>query len=180
LRANRQRPPAARSLERDLGPTGARLATRSSSAAPALIHVDGLKAVNDNHGHASGDALLRDVAAAITSRVRSYDFAVRLGGDEFACGVSDVTLEVTSERLGEIQCALTALHPGASISAALAELTDDDTLESLIARPSSSGAAPARAGSEVGGLERAAHGASVCSTSSRLRPGCHRSTPALS
>jgi diguanylate cyclase (GGDEF)-like protein len=100
----------------------------------AVIDVDALKAVNDNHGHADGDALLRDVAAAITSTLRSYDVAVRWGGDEFVCGVSDVTLEVALERLVEIQRAFTALRPGASISAGLPELTDDDTLESLIAR----------------------------------------------
>ncbi len=100
----------------------------------ALIDVNALKAVNDKHGHAGGDALLREVAEAITSTLRSYDVAVRWGGDEFVCAVSDVTLGVASERIVEIQRAFTTLHPGASISAGLAEVTADDTLESLIAR----------------------------------------------
>jgi diguanylate cyclase (GGDEF)-like protein len=107
---------------------------QGQSLVVALIDVDSLKAVNDSHGHAAGDALLRNVAAAITSTLRSYDVAVRWGGDEFVCAVSDVTLEVASERLVEIGRTFTALHPGASISVGLAQLTDDDALESLIAR----------------------------------------------
>jgi diguanylate cyclase (GGDEF)-like protein len=100
----------------------------------AIIDVDGLKVVNDTHGHAAGDALLQDVPAAITSTLRAYDVTVRWGGDEFVCALSEVSLEVARDRIAEIQRALAALRPGASISAGLAELLDDDTLESLIAR----------------------------------------------
>lgn len=100
----------------------------------AVIDVDSLKVVNDIHGHAEGDALLRAVAAAITSAMRSYDATVRWGGDEFVCALSDVTLGVASDRIREIQAALEARWPGASVSAGLAELTINDTLETLIAR----------------------------------------------
>jgi diguanylate cyclase (GGDEF)-like protein len=100
----------------------------------AIIDVDALKAVNDNHGHAAGDALLRDVATAVISATRSYDATVRWGGDEFVCALSDVTREVAAERLAEIQGTLAARSPAASISSGLAELRDDDTLETLIAR----------------------------------------------
>jgi diguanylate cyclase (GGDEF)-like protein len=100
----------------------------------AVIDVDSLKAVNDSLGHAAGDALLRDVATAITSAMRSYDATVRWGGDEFVCALSDVTLEVASDRVSEIQQALETRRPGASISAGLALLTSNDTLETLIAR----------------------------------------------
>jgi diguanylate cyclase (GGDEF)-like protein len=100
----------------------------------AVIDVDSLKAVNDVHGHAEGDALLRDVATAITSAMRSYDATVRWGGDEFVCAIADVTPRMASDRIRDIQAALEARRPGASISAGLAELTIDDTLETLIAR----------------------------------------------
>lgn len=53
-------------------------------AAVAVVDVDGLKAVNDAHGHAAGDDLLRRCAAAINSVTRDRDAAARLGGDEFA------------------------------------------------------------------------------------------------
>lgn len=100
----------------------------------ALIDVDRLKAVNDSEGHAAGDALLRDVATAIVSTMRSYDATVRWGGDEFVCALSDLTFEVASQRVAEIQSELSARRPGASISAGLAVLEPDDSLETLIAR----------------------------------------------
>jgi diguanylate cyclase (GGDEF)-like protein len=99
----------------------------------ALIDVDALKAVNDEQGHAAGDALLRDVTTAITSTMRSYDITVRWGGDEFVCALSKTTLEVAANRVAAIQRALEARRPGASISVGLAELADD-TLDSLLAR----------------------------------------------
>lgn len=100
----------------------------------ARIDVDGLQAVNDIEGHAAGDALLRDVPAAITATLRSYDVIVRWGGDQFACALSDVTLEAAAQRLAWIQSGLEGCGSGASLSVGLAELADGDTLESLIAR----------------------------------------------
>lgn len=49
-----------------------------------MIDVDGLKQVNDVHGHAAGDALLRKVAYILWTNCREGDVAGRLGGDEFA------------------------------------------------------------------------------------------------
>ena len=105
-----------------------------SSLVIAIIDIDELKALNDNHGHAAGDALLRDVPTAITSTLRSYDVTVRWGGDEFVYALSEASLEEASSRAAEIEAALKARRPGASISTGLARLEDDDTLESLIAR----------------------------------------------
>ena len=51
--------------------------------AVVLLDLDGFKAINDQYGHAAGDAALVAVARALESVVRSGDVLARLGGDEF-------------------------------------------------------------------------------------------------
>ena len=46
--------------------------------------VDGLKEVNDTHGHAAGDQLLREAARVLAGSSRDMDIVARMGGDEFA------------------------------------------------------------------------------------------------
>jgi diguanylate cyclase (GGDEF)-like protein len=100
----------------------------------AFVDVDGLKTVNDDHGHAAGDELLRDVAAALLNGLRSYDLVVRHGGDEFVCALPGTNLEGAKRRFAEVATMLAEKNPRASVSTGLAELADPDTLEELTAR----------------------------------------------
>jgi diguanylate cyclase (GGDEF)-like protein len=100
----------------------------------AFLDVDALREVNNREGHPAGDALLRDVVAAIRSKVRSYEPIVRFGGDEFVCAVSDVDLDQAGERFKAVQESLAQNNNGAAISVGLAELRPDDTLDQLIDR----------------------------------------------
>jgi diguanylate cyclase (GGDEF)-like protein len=49
----------------------------------AYIDLNSFKAINDNHGHAAGDDVLRAVGRHLQQSVRATDYAARLGGDEF-------------------------------------------------------------------------------------------------
>jgi diguanylate cyclase (GGDEF)-like protein/PAS domain S-box-containing protein len=67
-----------------------------------IIDLDGFKAINDEHGHAVGDAVLVGFAGRLTSVLRASDTAARLGGDEFAIVCENTErpeAEVLAERL---------------------------------------------------------------------------------
>lgn len=50
------------------------------------VDVDHFKRINDEHGHATGDLMLRAVARALSARMRGSDFIARVGGEEFLVG----------------------------------------------------------------------------------------------
>jgi diguanylate cyclase (GGDEF)-like protein len=54
-----------------------------------MIDLDAFKQVNDDHGHETGDQVLRRVARALQTSVRSSDTVARLAGDEFAVVLPD-------------------------------------------------------------------------------------------
>jgi diguanylate cyclase (GGDEF)-like protein len=69
-----------------------------------VADLDNFKEVNDAHGHASGDAVLKEVAYLLRKRLRAFDLAYRLGGDEFLIFVPGADLKVAeavSESLHE-------------------------------------------------------------------------------
>jgi diguanylate cyclase (GGDEF)-like protein len=62
----------------------------------AMIDVDDFKAINDHHGHAVGDEVLKHIAKILTSHLRDEDTVSRWGGEEFL-----VLLKYSSESAGE-------------------------------------------------------------------------------
>jgi len=80
----------------------ARAAQRDKAMALILLDLDHFKTVNDMHGHAVGDALLRAVSAEIAAAMPTVSLTARLGGDEFACGfLFDANDPGTVERIVE-------------------------------------------------------------------------------
>ena len=72
-----------------------------------VADLDHFKAVNDTRGHATGDAVLRDVAYLIRKELRAFDLAYRLGGEEFLIllpGASEpVALELAERLRGALE-----------------------------------------------------------------------------
>jgi diguanylate cyclase (GGDEF)-like protein len=77
-------------------------------ASVVYFDVDGLKLINDQYGHAAGDAALLHIAQTLIDSVRNSDVVGRLGGDEFG-----VLLVQTDEP--------TAMHKAASLAVAITE-----------------------------------------------------------
>ncbi|MBZ4038891.1 GGDEF domain-containing protein [Lysobacter sp. 13A] len=78
-----------------------------------FLDLDGFKQINDRHGHATGDAVLREVANDLGTRLREGDFIARLGGDEFvvlAPGIREGTRNVASIA-DDLQQALARTRP---------------------------------------------------------------------
>jgi diguanylate cyclase (GGDEF)-like protein len=70
--------------------------------AALVADVDRFKLVNDNHGHTTGDAVLKEVAYRLRKELRAYDLVYRLGGEEFVIlllGASPAATAATAEQL---------------------------------------------------------------------------------
>jgi len=73
-----------RSFELALAREIDRVARAGEPALLLALDIDHFKQVNDTHGHASGDLVLKAVAKALLDSVRPMDMVARIGGEEFA------------------------------------------------------------------------------------------------
>jgi len=100
---------------------------RSGDAVGVLmIDIDRFKVLNDTHGHAIGDEVLRAVGGAIVSAVREDDVPARYGGEEFVVLLRNPSPEVALEVGERVRATVAALDlslirvPGVSVSVGVA------------------------------------------------------------
>ena len=74
------------------------------------LDLDGFKAVNDRHGHPTGDALLQAVAGRLRCHLQEADACARLGGDEFAVVISNLDGETLAGRARCLVSELSAIY----------------------------------------------------------------------
>jgi diguanylate cyclase (GGDEF)-like protein len=87
-------------------------AASGQPSALILLDLDHFKSVNDTHGHAAGDAVLRDVAEVLIREIRHDDLACRWGGEEMLAVLRNCDLERAEQRAFELRTAITAAQPG--------------------------------------------------------------------
>jgi diguanylate cyclase (GGDEF)-like protein len=132
---------------RALSEDGAALLTRTikreKTLAVLMLDLDHFKNVNDVHGHAIGDALLKSVAAEVSALVPPSSMSARLGGDEFACafaydaGNPEIVERIAQAIVGRLgqpfDAAGTFVHISASVGIAHSA-ADCDTMDALMRR----------------------------------------------
>ena len=105
------------------------------SAAPrltvVLCDVNRLKAVNDEHGHSSGDRLLREVGVLVATSASRFPDALagRIGGDEFVLVVPDAALDEVERELTHLLSRAAALPLGHGLSVGVSTRSELTRLE---------------------------------------------------
>lgn len=116
----------------------AQLARHRTPSALLFVDVDGLKAINDAHGHKTGDEALVHIAWLLREKVRTGDVAARIGGDEFG-----VLLEYSDEAAARDKAAALVAAVAArpltgrialTVSIGVTALWPTDTPEATLAR----------------------------------------------
>ena len=104
--------------------------------AVAMIDLDAFKAVNDRHGHETGDAVLVAAAEALARALRAEDVLGRLGGEEFLALLPDTDAEAAARTGERLRAAVAEAGGPVPVTASVgwAVLEDGEPSEALVRR----------------------------------------------
>jgi diguanylate cyclase (GGDEF)-like protein len=130
-----------RGFERELARAAAHVRRYGGTAALVYLDLDDFKPVNDRHGHAAGDAVLKAVAATLAKAVRASDRVARIGGDEFAVLLWNLSARDAGKKREMLERAVAGTTVawgeaklGVGATAGVAELAAGEDVAELIAR----------------------------------------------
>jgi diguanylate cyclase (GGDEF)-like protein len=110
-----------------------------------MLDIDHFKKINDQFGHLTGDHVIKTIAGIINARCRASDVACRWGGEEMLLLLQDCQLSkavaIANDIRAEVERIPVTCHGrtiSLTISAGVAELTDNDSDETVIARADAS------------------------------------------
>jgi diguanylate cyclase (GGDEF)-like protein len=113
-----------------------------SSSCVVFVDIDKFKNINDAHGHASGDIVLKEVVALFKKHTRSYDIIARWGGEEFIILLPNTDLQAAFDTTERIRMAIKE-HPfliqnddviNLTCSFGISSILADDSVESVVSR----------------------------------------------
>jgi diguanylate cyclase (GGDEF)-like protein len=130
-----------RAFMREAGRISAMVRRHEVEASLIYFDLNTFKEVNDLHGHAAGDSVLRSVGEVLLKQTRETDLVGRIGGDEFAVLLTHVTPEAARNKAEQLGAAIRTdrvLFDGHAlfVSAAIgvADVSPDETIEQTLAR----------------------------------------------
>lgn len=133
--------PNRRAFLRELERVLHQVARHDTPAAVLYIDLNGLKAINDCHGHQAGDAVLLHVARILKASLRAGDMVARIGGDEFGL-ILDHLDEPAARAKADLLASAVAREPvdlgratiDVGVTAGLAMVRAGDAVETVLAR----------------------------------------------
>lgn len=105
-------------------------ATENSPLALLLIDADHFKTVNDRHGHATGDAVLKQLARLLRASCRYDDLPARMGGEELVLGLPGLSASAALDAAERLRAAIAdhpwdELVPGLSVTVSIGVASSD-------------------------------------------------------
>jgi diguanylate cyclase (GGDEF)-like protein len=105
----------------------------------AMLDLDFFKKINDTHGHAAGDQILKATAGIIRHTIRSYDLVGRYGGEEFVLLITNLDIKEACHMVERIRenmennvTSYEDISMKVTCSIGLAKFTENDTLETSL------------------------------------------------